>query len=113
MFAKFIDGALQYAPFNYKTDDGQIIVNFNKSEIIMKQYGFKEVVDVKPVYDEETQYIVVVDYIDNEDSIVINYEVVDKPTVELVATLEERVATIEKQVSDQSIILSEEVNKVE
>ena len=55
----------------------------------------------------------VVDYIDNEDSIVINYEVVDKPTVELVATLEERVAAIEKQVSDQSIILSEEVNKVE
>lgn len=37
----------------------------------------------------------------------------DMPNQEVQLSIEERVAAIEKQVSDQSIILSEEVNKVE
>ena len=37
----------------------------------------------------------------------------DIPNQEVQLSIEERVAAIEKQVSDQSIILSEEVNKVE
>ena len=40
-------------------------------------------------------------------------EVENMPNQEVQLSIEERVAAIEKQVSNQSIILSEEVNKVE
>lgn len=77
MLAKIINGVLRYAPSNYKTDNGQIIVNFNKNEDIMKQYGFKEVVDVRPDYDKDYQYIRVANYTEDDNAITINYEVVD------------------------------------
>lgn len=77
MLAKIINGALSYAPTNYKTDDGQLIVNFNKNEEIMRQYGYKDVVDIRPAYNEETQYIRILDYDDGE-VITINYGIVDK-----------------------------------
>ena len=82
MLAKLINGSLQYAPSNYKTDNGQIIVNFNKNEDIMKQYGFKEVVDVRPDYDKASQYIRVTNYTEDDNAITINYEVVDIPASE-------------------------------
>lgn len=108
MLAKIINGRLQYAPRNYSTDNGQLIINFNKNEELMKQYGYKEVIDIRPDYDEKTQHIKVLSYTD-EDVITVNYEVVDNQVV----TLEERISTIERQLSNQSTILSEEVNKVE
>ena len=75
----------------------------------MKQYGYKEVIDIRPDYNEKTQHIKVLSYTD-EDAITVNYEVVDNPVV---VTLEERISSMERQLSDQSTILSEEVNKVE
>lgn len=109
MLAKIINGRLQYAPRNYSTDNGQLIINFNKNEELMKQYGYKEVIDIRPDYNEKTQHIKVLSYTD-EDVITVNYEVVDNPVV---VTLEERISSMERQLSDQSTILSEEVNKVE
>ena len=75
----------------------------------MKRYGYKEVIDIRPDYDEKTQHIKVLSYTD-EDVITVNYEVVDN---QVVVTLEERISSIERQLSNQSTILSEEVNKVE
>ena len=46
MLAIIINGVLSYAPTNYKTDNGQLIVNFNKNEDIMRKYGYKEVIDI-------------------------------------------------------------------
>ena len=109
MLAKIINGRLQYAPRNYSADNGQLIINFNKNEELMKQYGYKEVIDIRPDYDEKTQHIKVLSYTDG-DVITVNYEIVDN---QVVVTLEERVLSIERQLSDQSTILSEEVNKVE
>ena len=48
MYAKLIDGALQYAPKNFLTESGQYISNFNNNEDLMIKYGFKEVIDVRP-----------------------------------------------------------------
>lgn len=77
MLAKIINGRLQYAPRNYRTDNGQLIINFNKNEELMKQYGYKEVIDIRPDYNEKTQYIRILDYDDGE-VITINYGIVDK-----------------------------------
>ena len=112
MLAKVINGELSYAPTNYKTDDGRLITNFNKCEELMRQYGYKDVVDIRPAYNEETQYIRVVGY-EDEEVITISYEVVDKQISEPEITLEERVVLLEGQLFDQLAILSEEVNKVE
>ena len=109
MLAKIINGRLQYAPRNYSTDNGQLIINFNKNEELMKQYGYKEVIDIRPDYDEKIQHIKVLSYTD-EDVITVNYEIVDN---QVVVTLEERISSIERQLSNQSTILSEEVNKIE
>ena len=45
MYAKLNNGALEYAPQNYKLNDGRTIVGFNKSVALMTRYGFKEVID--------------------------------------------------------------------
>ena len=82
MFAKIINGVLYYAPVNYKTDLGQVIVNFNTNEEMMLQYGYKNVIDIKPDYNKETQYLKISGYTDNEDNITVEYEVVDKSTPE-------------------------------
>ncbi|MGL5869092.1 hypothetical protein, partial [Clostridium chrysemydis] len=57
--------------------------------------GFKEVLDVKPNYDYDTQYIYVSGYIENETSIVVNYTVgeIEKPQ----ESLEEKVIRLEKE----------------
>ena len=82
MFAKIINGVLHYAPVNYKTDLGQVIVNFNTNEEMMLQYGYKNVIGIKPDYNKETQYLKISGYTDNEDNITVEYEVVDKSTPE-------------------------------
>ena len=82
MFAKIINGVLHYAPVNYKTDLGHVIVNFNTNEEMMLQYGYKNVIGIKPDYNKETQYLKISGYTDNGDNITVEYEVVDKPTPE-------------------------------
>lgn len=82
MLAKIINGVLSYAPTNYKTDNGQLIVNFNKNEDIMRKYGYKEVIDISPTYDKDSQYIRVTSYTEDDTTITINYEVIDYPVPE-------------------------------
>lgn len=82
MLAKIINGVLSYAPTNYKTDNGQLIVNFNKNEDIMRKYGYKEVIDISPTYDKDSQYIHVTSYTEDDTTITINYEVIDYPVPE-------------------------------
>ena len=40
MFYKIENNILIEAPLNFKTPDGKTICNFNKSQILMNQYGF-------------------------------------------------------------------------
>ena len=114
MYGILINGGLEYAPINYKLVDNRIILNFNKNEDIMRQYGYKNVIDIVPSCDENTQYVQISGYDETDESIIINYEIIDLPDVKSIPTIEElidRVETIENQSLEQTTILSEEVNK--
>lgn len=43
-YVKLQNNTIQYAPTNYITEQGATIFNFNKSEEIMREYGFKPLV---------------------------------------------------------------------
>ena len=89
-YAKVVNGALIEAPKNYKLEDGRLILNFNLDGDLMKTHGFKPVKRNKPTFNEETQTLVVLDFEDNEDVIVINYGVSSKGK-----TLSNRVSSLE------------------
>lgn len=87
MYAKLENEQLTYAPKNYKTPT-HLILNFDKNIELMEQYGFKEVVEVRPDYDYETQYLYEDNYTEDETRIYVNYVVKDieqsnqKPTIQ-------------------------------
>lgn len=101
MYAKLENGQLTYAPKNYKTPI-HLILNFNKNVKLMEQYGFKEVVDIKPTYNNSTQYLSVDSYTEDENTIVINYAVNDIEPTPQEPTLEDRISKLEKVVEEQS-----------
>ena len=79
MYAKVKDGVLQYAPLNYLTDDNKMILNFNKNVEAMIANGFKEVVNIVPSYDANTQILRNDGFTETENNITINYVVEDSP----------------------------------
>lgn len=95
-----INNELEYAPNRYTTDEGQLIVNFDKNIEVMEQHGFKFVVDEKPEYDEDLQSLSVVGYEEADDSITIVYEVLNTPEPKPTPTLEERVISLESNSLD-------------
>ena len=68
MYAKLENNKLIYAPRNYNTG-ANLIINFNKNIDLMRQYNFKNVIDNKPDYDNNTQYLTISSYTENDDSI--------------------------------------------
>ena len=62
----------------------------------MKEYGFKEVIDIKPTYDTNTQYINIKDYTENDTNISINYEIKENPFTMAIPTIEERLSAVEE-----------------
>lgn len=79
MYARVKDGVLQYAPLNYLTDDNKMILNFNKNVEAMLANGFKEVVNIVPSYDANTQILRNDGFTETENAITINYVVEDSP----------------------------------
>lgn len=78
MYGELVNGYLYYAPKNYRTVSGEIITNFNENEELMKQYGFKKIIDEKPEHDRFLQKVKVVSYEETEDTIIRKYIIVDK-----------------------------------
>ena len=116
MYGKIIDGVLEYAPEIFNLPNGQIIINFNKNENIMKKYGYKEVVNQIPSYNPTTQNVYISEYVDNYNEIIIVYGVCDIPVEESptdikISELEDGIAMLEKFEDVYKIILSEEANK--
>ena len=95
-----INNELEYAQSRYTTDEGQLIVNFDKNIEVMVQHGFKIVVDEKPEYDKDLQSLSVVGYEETDDSITIIYEVLNTPEPKPTPTLEERVVSLESNSLD-------------
>lgn len=92
MYAKLNNGVLEYAPVNYILSDGRVIVNFNKSITLMTKYGFKEVIDERPVYNQETEYLVNNGYTETDMNIIINYTV---EQIKVLPTLEDKIKSLE------------------
>lgn len=103
MFAKLNNGVLQYAPNSFKTNDGYIITNFNKNISLMREFGFKELIDVKPSYNLNSQYIYVEGYTETSDAITINYIIKD---IESASPLYERIEQLEKVNSYQDELIN-------
>lgn len=70
------DGELEIAP-EVMYNEGEIIVNFNKNELLMKEYGFKTLVEDKAEYDERYQTLDIDKYEEQEDKIIAKYVVID------------------------------------
>lgn len=101
MYAKLEDNRLTYAPKNYKTPT-HLILNFDKNIELMKQHGFKKIADIKPEYDNVTQYLSVDSYTEDENTIVINYVIHEIELIPQEPTLEDRISKLEKVVEEQS-----------
>ena len=95
-----INNELEYAQSRYTTDEGQLIVNFDKNIEVMVQHGFKIVVDEKPEYNKDLQNLSIVGYEETDDSITIIYEVLNTPEPKPTPTLEERVISLESNSLD-------------
>ena len=95
-----INNELEYAQSRYTTDEGQVIVNFDKNIEVMVQHGFKIVVDEKPEYNKDLQSLSIVGYEETDDSITIIYEVLNTPEPKPTPTLEERVISLESNSLD-------------
>lgn len=95
-----INNELEYAPNRYTTDEGQLIVNFDKNIEVMVQHGFKIVVDEKPEYNKDLQSLSIAGYEETDDSIIIIYEVLNTPEPKPTPTLEERVISLESNSLD-------------
>ena len=95
-----INNELEYAQSRYTTDEGQLIVNFDKNIEVMVQHGFKIVVDEKPEYNKDLQSLSIVGYEETDDSITIVYEVLNTPEPKPTPTLKERVISLESNSLD-------------
>lgn len=79
MYGKLIDGVLKYAPTNYLTENGKMILNFNTNTEVMLENGFKEIINVVPSYDANTQVVTMDSYTEDDTTITVNYVVTAKP----------------------------------
>ena len=79
MYGKLIDGVLKYAPTNYLTENGKMILNFNTNIEVMLENGFKEIINVVPSYDANTQVVTRDSYTEEDTTITVNYVVTAKP----------------------------------
>ena len=79
MYGKLIDGVIKYAPTNYLTENGKMILNFNTNTEVMLENGFKEIINVVPSYDANTQVVTMDSYTEEATTITVNYVVTAKP----------------------------------
>lgn len=114
MFGKLENGNLTYAPTNLKLENGVIIVNLNKNITLMKKYGYKEIIDIQPGYDVNTQYLTIGGYSETDTEIIVNYTI-NEMVINNTPTLEDRVKELEEvnatqdRLIDISLLATDEI----
>lgn len=114
MFGKLENGNLTYAPTNLKLENGVMIVNLNKNITLMKKYGYKEIIDIQPGYDTETQYLTIGGYSETDTEIIVNYTI-NEMVINNTPTLENRVKELEEvnatqdRLIDISLLATDEI----
>ncbi len=117
MLGKIVDNIIIYPPKNYKTEDGELILNFDKNIDLQKENGFMEIIENIPEYNSDTHYLYREDFYIEDDKIIINYKALEKDINEgenndsYIEDLEQRISILEQQQNIYQLILSEEVNK--
>ena len=111
-YAILNNGVIEYAPVNYTTASGSLIVNFNKNVTLMKRYGFKEVIDQRPSYDELTEYLTISGYTETEDNIQVVYTVKQMDMIEAEASIDEKIKNLENTDTDHEMAIAELANMV-
>ena len=107
MYAKLNNGVLEYAPQNYKLNDGRTIVGFNKSVALMTRYGFKEVVDQQPAYDTETEYLIITGYTEQDITKTVVYAVKQMDLIEQELTIDEKIIQLRQIDTEHEEALAE------
>lgn len=72
------DNTIEYAKNIYTTDEGELILNFKANPELMKQYGFKELID-SPVEFDANYQTYTVSYIEDADTITKQYSITYLP----------------------------------
>lgn len=73
MYGKIVDGELVLAPDTYESASGLIIYNFNLQEDLLKEFGYKKIID--KTIDNPNNYDLIVKYSQSDESILITYTV--------------------------------------
>lgn len=110
MYGKIINGTFCKAPNYYKTDDGQIITNFNMSVDLMVAHGFKPIIENKPTYDTNTQCLKISNFEETETNIIITYAAIIKPeliTINSVNALNTKVSDLSGDIDTVMLGLTE------
>lgn len=106
-YAILKNGVLEYAPVNYKTPNGNIIVNFNKNVALMQKYGYKEVINQTPSYNENTEYLVISGYTETENNIQINYTIKQMNMIEAETSIDNKIKSLENTDTEHEIAIAE------
>ena len=80
MYGKVVNGKIVYAPDNYKRPDGTLIIGFNTNEELMKQYGYKEIVEHNTDYDPVTEELYITNIQESTTVIDVYYSARNKVT---------------------------------
>ena len=72
------DNTIEYAKNIYTTDEGELILNFKANPELMKQYGFKELID-SPVEFDANYQTYIVSYVEDADTITEQYSITYLP----------------------------------
>lgn len=72
------DNRIEYAKDVYTTAEGELILNFKANPELMKQYGFKELIDSPVTFDTNYQTYKV-SYVEDADTITVQYDIVYLP----------------------------------
>lgn len=106
MFGKLVDDKLEYAPKDLVMASGMVIFDYYSDIERLIIDGYKEVIDVRPTYDETTQYVELKGYAEGVATIEILYEV---KTIEFDTKKEEQfskcIAMIAQGLSDEQSLL--------
>lgn len=93
MYGKLVNGEIVKAPQNYLTTEGGAIFDFNRKPEVMRQYGFKEIINNVPVLDEN-HYFTIKEYKEDVNNITVVYEIHEKVTTE---TLDDKVKRLQAE----------------
>lgn len=72
------DNRIEYAKDVYTTAEGELILNFKANPELMKQYGFKKLIDSPVAFDANYQTYKV-SYVEDADTITVQYDIVYLP----------------------------------